>query len=178
MISRCGLMMVVSLMVVPLVPLKADEPATEFKTFKDCLAIADVRVRVACYDAFATGGTFTPKLAEETRRQIFGLSGAQLDADKSAPKAERADAKLQKKIDKQIEETRNTLLVTVVRLKALGSGELLITTDDGTVWKQRGSGRLKYKGLPFEATIKKAALGSYKISPTSNKSSIKVKRVR
>jgi len=156
-------------------PAYGDDPLV-YKDFKDCLALEDIEVRVTCYDTFAKGEIFTPKAAEKFRRETFGL--AEKVERQSPEKSDKVLSKKQKRAAAQAAETKNTLLVTVVDVKNIGPGDVVIVTHDGAVWRQRGRGKLTYKKTPFEATIKKGRLGSYMISPTFNRSSMKVKRVK
>ncbi|GHF22681.1 hypothetical protein GCM10017044_16300 [Kordiimonas sediminis] len=133
--------------------LSADDQ-DDYKTFKDCLRIDDSALRVVCYDAFARGTVFSEKKVEEEQFKAFG------------------------EVSRPTLDTKETILVTIVEVRTNAEGMKRFWTESGQVWTQKGRGRLRHGKTPFEATIKKGEMKSFKLSPTDNKSSVGVSRVR
>lgn len=133
----------------------AREPAS----ILGCLTIADDAQRLACYDAAAQAVS----AAEETRRQApveaFGRSG---DAVAAAAGIEALDR----------------LSANIAQVFEGPAGKLVLILDNGQQWRQ--SQREMLPGVkPGDAvTIKKGALGSFKLTLERIRRTIAVKRYR
>lgn len=131
----------------------------------DCRAVADDRARLACFDASVTQldaarssgaiAVFDREEVNKTRRGLFGFSLPSLGIFGGGNgKDRRADADEIKEITGKIRTAQRNY-----------EGGWVITLEDGARWEQTEPmtfGRAPKPGST--ATIKRAALGSYKMS--------------
>lgn len=68
--------------------------------------------------------------------------------------------------------------VTVVAVSKSAYGKLVFTTGSGQVWQQTDHGSPRYRQIPFEATLRKGASGSYFIQPQTGGVAVRVKRIK
>ncbi len=66
--------------------------------------------------------------------------------------------------------------VIVVAVSKSAYGKLIFTTGSGQVWQQTDHGSPRYRQIPFEATLRKGAAGSFFIQPQSGGVAVRVKR--
>ena len=126
----------------------------DYKDFKDCLTIKDKAVRYVCYETFAKGKVFSQKKAEVEQKKAFG-TGKTTTID-----------------------TMKALTVTVVKVTKSPSGGMIFVTSDKQIWKQKGTRRLRFTKVPFEATIKKKLMSGYSLSPVGSNSAATVVRLK
>ncbi len=91
--------------------------------------------------------------AETPEIQQFGLSEAQKQGD-----------------------SPDSVNVVVVSVDSNAYGKLIFTTKSGQVWRQTDQNRRRYRQIPFDAEIRKGAVGSFFIAPLSGGAAVRVKR--
>jgi hypothetical protein len=129
---------------------------------RSCVRLERNTERLACYDRgiavlTGTGGAVAPS-AESS----FGLV-----ATTPPPKASQPDA--------DSGEIR-TIRARIVGFNSSSEGSLLVTLDNGQVWRQLSGGQLLLK-VGDDVQIERAALGSFQMKVPSGRSG-KFKRVR
>jgi len=123
----------------------------------DCRAVADSSARLACYDAAAGALDMAERQGEvvvidragvaETRRQLFGFEMPTLPrlfgpADAIA----------------EIDSIETTLQSAAL----VGEGRWVFRLQDGGVWRQIDSERVRFQNRPGQPVrVRKAALGSF-----------------
>ncbi len=73
-------------------------------------------------------------------------------------------------------EELDSIDVVVVRARKNPKGKFVFTTQNGQVWLQTDFRNPRYHGVPFEARIRKAAMGSFFIVPANGDLGVKVRR--
>ncbi len=149
---------------------QADSEPNVIKALKACAAIKADGERLACYDKAAQSVTKAQETGEviiidkqsarAARRQAFGLDLPTLSIlDRGADKAET-----------------ETLQATVKAARADAQGGLVVTLEDGAVWRQIDDRTLSKQPKPGETVeIRKAAMGSY-LMKIGSQPAIRVRR--
>lgn len=70
----------------------------------------------------------------------------------------------------------NQIDARVLEVRKSTTGKAIITLDNGQVWKQIDSSRLRLSG-DDQVTIRRASLGSFMLYKTGSKSLMRVKRI-
>lgn len=132
-------------------------------TLYDCAGIAADADRLACYDlavaelrSAETSGevvTLTSEEIEEARTDSFGRKTDGVEETLAARAGETAAAE------------PDEVTAGIASLGETRDGRLLVTLDNGQVWRQVDSTRVfvSRKAPPQSATVMKAALGSYRL---------------
>lgn len=140
------------------------------KALKACSAIKPDAERLACYDKAAQSVTKAQEMGEviiidqqqarAARRQAFGLELPTLSIlDRGADKAET-----------------ETLQAVVKAVRSDAEGRLVMTLEDGAVWRQIDDKSLGKSPKPGAAVeIRKAAMGSY-LMKIGSQPAIRVRR--
>jgi hypothetical protein len=154
------------------------------KELMECRALASAVARLDCYDQFVdarmassiqTEGARAPKIpapadaaavtanpaANVSQEEIFGKNEAEI-------RKSVQEAAGEKEID-QIE-------ARVSKVRESSAGKAIITLDNGQVWTQIDSSRLRLSG-DDRITIRRASLGSFMLSKTGSKVLMRVKRI-
>lgn len=134
----------------------AEEPS-DIAKIQECRAIAANASRLRCYDAIADGGVYREGRLEETRQE--DLDNPAIDETPAKDETPPADS----------------WKVSIVRIQKGQNRVFYFHTADGGVWKQTGRGSWNL-AVPFDAVIKKGALGSYFLVAEGGKAT-RVKRV-
>ena len=149
--------------------LSAEEALTE------CRQIEEIAERVVCYDAIVD--SYVPI---ESSDSLEVAATADVTETNVAPDAQSlfgtndADAKRIVEISMAIEQI-DQIVATVSDVRASATKKLTVTLDNGQIWRQLDSQRLRLKS--GEAVIvRKASLGSYLMEKQSGGRSIRVKR--
>lgn len=128
----------------------------------DCRLIKDASARVDCYDKFVDAQTATDSPVAPSAQSLFGTQDAE------------AKRIVQTTLD--IEQiTQIEAAVTDVRVSA--SKKLVVQLDNGQVWRQLDSQRLRLKDGDA-VVISEASLGSFQMQKQSGSRNIRVKRVK
>lgn len=180
MISRSPSVLAVVLMAsaaTPVLARGADSPAALQKVF-DCRALTDSQARLACFDASVgqlsearSRGDIAMvdrEQVKETKKRLFGFSLPNLNL---FGRKDDGDQRKEAKAD-EVEEVTG-------KVKAVGrtpDGGWVIVLEDGARWEQTGTMTFGRNPKPGSiATIKRAALGSFKMS-IDGSPSVKAKR--
>lgn len=155
---------------------------------EDCKRVSGDVERLSCFDIVINGGVFNEQKLREVQVQEFGSNTMPKEAapepvvEAEPEKATAAVATPAGEPAKQTETvaertvTPDELGVTIVRLKKGNGGIYYYQTSDGQVWKQQNATSWNIKA-PFDARIKKGAMGSFFLVHDGGKST-RVKRVR
>ena len=73
-------------------------------------------------------------------------------------------------------ESLDSIHVVVVSVDNNAYGKLIFTTESGQVWRQTDQNRRRYRQIPFDAEIRKGAVGSFFLTPLSGGAAVRVKR--
>jgi len=144
--------------------------AAALQQLTDCRAIADSAARLACYDKAAAGldaaeakgdiVVVDREQASKVRRQAFGFTLPSLGLFDRGEKQEEVDQ----------------LVLKIEAARRAGDGKWIFQLEGGQLWRQIDTEELtrnpKVGGV---ATIKRAALGSYRLS-VGGASAIRVHR--
>ena len=152
------------------------------QTITDCREINSAVVRLDCYDQ-----------AVDAQQSVADEPAAEMVAPVAAAKSTAApEASTQMSPEalfgKNVVEVQKTVqaatgtkdidrlesLVSKIRISA--SGKAIITLDNGQVWTQVDSSRLRLSGYD-RVVIRKASLGSYMLTKVGSKTSMRVKRI-
>ncbi len=136
---------------------------------RDCIGIANNTDRLACYDAALRPTVETAEAAEEKKTRWFGFSRT-ANVEKKEDFGKRAPEK-----DAITEISAKITDVTFRRKTAYR-----IVLDNGQIWEQlSGDSRfIKIKdGIAYDATVKKAAMGSFRMTIEPGGKTIRVRRV-
>ncbi|MBR9727530.1 hypothetical protein ACFOD0_04330 [Shewanella intestini] len=134
-----------------------------------CAQQTDKLERLVCYDKLSQSLAVD---TSEVTSQEQSLNQVAVQPQVVTPTASKAEFGLKVKAV-SVNEIRG--VVTVIKKDPYGA--LIITLDNGQVWKQTQSRRYKLK-LDQEVIIEKAALGSFSLGVTDRNAKIKVKRIK
>jgi uncharacterized protein involved in copper resistance len=155
-----------------------------------CTAIENDAERLACYDRALRGSASPPgaqaPAASAERAATPPRTETQPPAptavaprrerqarESAAPTAPAAPAAGRTSSEEEI------IPIVVVGVRALANRETTFTTDDGATWVQTDSQRLTgLPDAPFDAQIKRGAMGSYFLVATEHGRAIRVRPVR
>lgn len=157
-------------------PKTASNPAALQKVL-DCRAVADDAARLACFDSSVGQMSAAQSRGDlamvdrdqvrQTRRKLFGFTLPDLDIFGGDDKEDKVAA-----VDRVDE-----VVGKVTAVGRTSDGGFVITLEDGARWQQTGTmiwGRFPKPGSI--ATIKRGALGSFKMS-VDGSPSVKARRV-
>jgi hypothetical protein len=178
--DRSKLILAALVLAITASPLQAQDKRTVppvLQKVLDCRALTDSAARLACYDAGVTalenartGGevaVFDREEVRKTKRGLFGFSLSDLPIFGTRDKA-------------NAEEERDEVKEITAKMKAVSrnsSGGFIVTLEDGARWEQTDSTTLGRSPRVGETvTIKRAALGSYKMSFQTGPS-VKARRI-
>jgi hypothetical protein len=170
-------------------PAQASSSDSLAAQLKRCASLTDASPRLACYDALAgrapphatTAGT-APSLAAtgSAATSTSGTAEAPVGAPAAAPSAPNfvdfgvRNGPLQAQRD-PVREKSMFAVVSAVSFR--GRGELVVTLDNGQVWRQIQAAEYPLKpGDHVEIDV--AALGSYRLWTPSTRRATKVTRIQ
>jgi hypothetical protein len=131
----------------------ADQLRDELVT---CRGLPD-EARLACYDAAVDRGTQSASISQE---ELFGMNNDEVQRTVEEATGEAQLARLG---------------ATVARVQPSGYDRVLITLDNGQVWRQVDSSSLRLRvGDAIE--IERASFGSFMLQKTGSKRSMRVSR--
>lgn len=127
----------------------------------ECRQIEEIEERVACYDEFVDSQNGRKPDAVPDAQSLFGTDDAE------AKRIVETTLAIE-----QIDE----IVATVTDVSKSAGGKLIVSLDNGHVWRQLDNKTLHLKS--GEAVIvRKASLGSFLLAKESGSRSIRVKRV-
>ena len=143
-----------------------------------CTAIADDAERLACYDRALRAAPAAPAptaAPTPTAGPTPPAAPAQAAPASEAPTASAAQAPATK--DEQQDADKQAVPIVVVGVRTLQGRETTFTTQDGA-WVQIDSQRLVgLPATPFEAELKRGAMGSTFLVPKNGSRAIRVRAV-
>ena len=155
----------------------AEAPGEELRACRD---LADDQARLACYDDAVD------------RRAKSEDSGPESSAENAAAPAESAATptsisqedlfgKTSTEVERTVEEATgseriDSLSATIAKLQKYGYNKVLITLDNGQVWKQVDTSTLRLRAGD-SISIERAALGSFMLRKPGNGRRMRVSRI-
>jgi hypothetical protein len=152
----------------------AEEPLREFMK---CLETGDDQARLACYDRLAnTLVELGPDaaLAPASAGVAAGAALSQSDEQAALPTPEEAFGNERVECKDAIE----SITANVVGGFAGWDADTTFELDNGQVWQQSAPGRFSYGGPDRAVTIRRAAFGSFMLSPDGLNRTVRVKRIK
>lgn len=140
---------------------QAQDLSSALETCKKIKSQAD---RLICFDAVASMNKTTAPIQPE--------KPAPVSKDEIVKEIKQQEFGL-----KSQKEDPETLVSTIKKIKKNPYGKLTIYLEEGQVWKQSDSSKLKLK-KGYSVSIRKAALGSFLLSTENSKRTMRVKRVK
>jgi hypothetical protein len=134
-------------------------PADESDTIQQCASLATDSERIACLEAAIRG-------QQNTRGAP--TTGTAIDA---APAEEPFGLKEE---DPPVVE--ESIDVTVTSVSENLQGKMIFRTEDGQTWVQVDQRKGRFPGVPFDAEIRPATMGSYFVQAAGGRVSIRVRR--
>jgi len=155
----------------------------------NCRALASAVARLDCYDQLADTQTATasqatrigtPERAAPTVAATETAAAATMEPTADASQ-EALFGKNEKEIRKSAQDAAGTteidqMAARVSEVRQSATGKTIITLDNGQVWKQIDSSRLRLSS-DDQVTIRRASLGSFMLYKTGSKSLMRVKRI-
>ena len=148
-----------------LVTLPVGEAASQDDPYLKCADVKKSKRRLECYDTVlkAQHPAMFEKMEAAAKKEQTEEFGARTPA---------AGSKGSEKL--------NLLKVVIVDFSRTSHGKWILTTDSGQIWRQSDNQGLApfAPKRPFNASIKRGALGSFYLVIEGSKRSIKVKRLK
>lgn len=163
-----------ALLMLPAAHAGAEDPLREFMK---CLETADDPARLACYDRLAYALVELgpdAALAPAAAGVAAGATRAQPDERAALPTPEEAFGNERLERDDALE----SVTANVVGGFAGWDTDTTFALDNGQVWQQSTSGRFSYGGPDRPVTIRRAAFGSFILSPEGLNRTVRVKRIK
>lgn len=153
--------------------------SAQIEGFKACATIADGGKRLACYDSAlaAADGDAAARLAEQRRAAELAAAKAAAEAKARQEQEQLAafGSESTPKGEKAREEAIKQISATITEI-ASGVTGLVITLDNGQVWRQTESRALPPVRAGDTVTIRRGLLGSYRMTFERQQRTIPVKR--
>lgn len=170
------------------VPFVATSAVADDSGLAGCARIASPLDRLECYDALARAADASipvaksaPTPASQSAPAPAPAAPAPAPAVAQAPgePAPLVDAPENFGFENQLFKTRNQEIVARYEGQFSGwSGGTLFKLDNGQVWKQAQSGRVSHRRDNPVITIRKGALGSFRLSVEGLNRTVRVKRIK
>lgn len=161
--------------------LAAPASAQTVKPFVDCAALANDAERLECYDSAVAA--ISPALraqAEERRKQAAARAAEAAAAAQAAREAEERDrfgregVRAFRGSDLGVESVEST--VTEVLRDNLG--KVVVILENGQMWRQVDGNAMPMIRTGTAVTIKRGAMGSYRMTPEKTSRTVQVMRMR
>lgn len=158
--------------------LPAEAPAEELRTCRD---LTDDRARLACYDAVVDRGRKGEDRGPDSiTEKVTAAAPAEPGATEVNLSQEDLFGKSSKEVERAVAKATETeridsLSATVTRLQEYGYDKVLITLDNGQVWKQIDVSSLRLR-VGDTVDIERAALGSFMLRKQGNNRRMRVSR--
>lgn len=122
--------------------------------------------------------------ADSVTNQLKGCSTIKADAERlkcydalSNSLEQRAEENFGQEQRQVVEEAPDSIEATITQIDQAAYGKLLITLDNGQVWRQNDSGRVNWKSGD-KVIVERALFGSFKMKSASGGRTLRVKRVQ
>ena len=143
--------------------------------FMKCREIAEISVRVACYDKIVDSRFPTePSDSAATSTQGEAVESTSLPDAQSLFGTSDSQAKRIVETSLAIEQIDH-IVATATDVRKTATRKLAVTLDNGQVWRQLDNQRLRLE-VGDTVVVRKASLGSYLMQKQSGSRSIRVKR--
>jgi hypothetical protein len=145
----------------------------------DCRALEDAAARLACYDSMnAPAAATAPVEVAPTAAQPAPVEPS---TPVSVPVVDAAPA-MDDSVGREriaTDEEKYSLAVTghVKSCREDSGGQHRFYFENGQIWKQKDNKRIPWRECDFDVTISKDFFG-YKMSPTTEKRSIRISRIK
>jgi hypothetical protein len=154
----------------------------------DCRAMPSATERLDCYDQLVDAHTVS------TSRPAAAAPAEKASPDAAAPPVAAANTepavsvsqealfgKNAEQIRQSVQESTGTdeidqIAARISKIRKSGTGYVVITLDNGQVWQQSDSSRLRLSDND-EVTIRRAAFGSFMLRKAGGKTTMRVKRI-
>lgn len=158
------------------------------RDFLKCMELSDPQARLACYDRLAVAVVELGLAASRKGSAAMdGATGAATGAATAAGAAAGSAAAAQPTpaanpeqdfgMARRADESVDSISAGVVGGFQGWSGSTRFELDNGQVWIQADSGRFDYSGEDRRVAIRRAAFGSFMLSPEGLNRSVRVRRV-
>lgn len=155
--------------------------AAQIEGFKACASISDGAKRLACYDSAlaAADAQAAEKLAEQRRAAELAAAkaAAEAEARKEQERLAAFGAQGAQAAGGDEGESIREISASIAELSEGVSG-FVVTLDNGQVWRQTEARTLPPVRVGDGVTIRKGALGSYRMTLERQKRTVPVKRVK
>ncbi len=166
--TRCGLAGLAGVALVS--PVAAQAP----RALLDCTSILSDAERLACYDTTVKAFSSEARaVAERREAQAAKLAAAAAAASAAAAAAQRSDG-FGKANEARIERIDSTLK----ELMTDSTSKSVYVLDNGQIWRQADGYRIPNARPGAAITIKRGAMGSYRLSVAGGNRSVQVVRMR
>jgi hypothetical protein len=158
--------------------LPAEVPGEELHACRD---VTDDQARLACYDAVVDrSGKGEDRGREPSAAKATAAAPAEPAVAEVNLSQEDLFGKSSKEVERAVAEATDTehvdsLSATVTRLQKFGYDRVLITLDNGQVWKQIDVSSLRLR-VGDTVEIERAALGSFMLRKEGNNRRMRVSR--
>ncbi len=157
------------------------------QTITDCREINSAVARLDCYDRAVDA---QQGLADEPAAELVAPVAAAKSTAAPPAASPQASAEMSpealfgknvEEVQKTVQEATGTkdidrLEAFVSKVRSSASGKAIITLDNGQVWTQVDSSRLRLSGYD-RVVIRKASLGSFMLTKVGSKTTMRVKRI-
>jgi hypothetical protein len=159
------------------------------RDFLKCMELGDPQARLACYDRLAVAVVELGLAASRKgSAAVDGATGAATGAAAAATDAAAGSAAAVQPtpaanpeqdfgMARRADESVDSISAGVVGGFQGWSGSTRFELDNGQVWIQADSGRFDYSGEDRRVAIRRAAFGSFMLSPEGLNRSVRVRRV-
>jgi hypothetical protein len=148
-----------------------------------CASRVDDADRLACYDAAVKSMGAEARAASEAREaeanvaRAAAAASAAAAAESAAAKAE-ADRKASFGRSAAASEIISELQASITEVLKSGTGKVVFVLDNGQVWRQADTLSLPNAKAGTAVTIKRGALGSFRLVPDNSNRWVQVVRMR
>jgi len=146
-----------------------------------CRDLTDDHARLACYDAAVDRSRKSADPGPEpSAENTAGSTAAEPAATAASLSQEDLFGKTSKEIERSVEQATggeriDSLSATVTRLRKFGYDKVLITLENGQLWKQIDASSLRLR-VGDTVEIERAALGSFILRKPGNRRWMRVSR--
>jgi hypothetical protein len=146
-----------------------------------CRDLTDDQARLACYDAAVDRNRKSADAGPEpSAENAAGSAAAEPAVTAASLSQEELFGRTSKEIELSVEEATgseriDSLSATVTRLRKYGYDKVLITLDNGQVWKQIDASSLRLR-VGDTVDIERAALGSFMLRKQGNNRRMRISR--
>jgi hypothetical protein len=148
-----------------------------------CVGKVDDADRLACYDSAVKSMNAEARRASEAREaeaSAAKAAAAAAAATAAAAAAQQAEAERKDSFGKPAaaSETVSEIAATISEVLKDSTGKSVFVLDNGQIWRQADAFNLPNARVGTSVTIKRGALGSFRMVPSDSNRSIQVIRMK